>query len=78
MPKIIQRTLLLLLDAHDGLSIGSPSPESTPVVVYVPAESKSDSLERFPGSGVTPSYQPRLNRFHRQKNGLGGDLTLCN
>jgi hypothetical protein len=39
-------------------------------------ESKSDSLERFPGSGVTPPTSRGLNRFHGQKNGLGGEAYL--
>ena len=32
-------------------------------------ESKSDSLERFGRSGVTPPTNRGLNRFHGQKNG---------
>jgi hypothetical protein len=45
--------------------------------LFQAAESKSDSLERFPGSRVPPPTSRGLKRFHVQKNGLGGGLTIC-
>jgi hypothetical protein len=46
------------------------------VLIDRPPESKSDSLERFAGSGVPPPISRGLNRFHGQKNGPSGDARV--
>jgi hypothetical protein len=54
-----------------------PDPGHASLSLFQAAESKSDSLERFPGSRVPPPTSRGLKRFHVQKNGLGGGLTIC-